>query len=118
MREAYRKAISLAGAELLINESDVGRVADLAHYHAVLGDAARAERLIASAIDAGTDDPSVYYSAAVVYAQSGDIDKAIDSVETALEHGYPVFLIEKEPLLLPLQSSEQFLRLVEPVAKL
>ena len=112
MQEAYRKAISLAGAELLINESDAGKISLLAHYHASLGDTARATRLIGSALEDNPSDADVYYTAALVYAQAGDIDAAVTAAETAIGQGYPDFLIAREPLFQSLQSNERFQKLI------
>jgi tetratricopeptide (TPR) repeat protein len=116
MREAYRKAISLAAAELLINESDSGRIADLAHYHASLGDPARATRLIADALAEDPADGNVYYSAALVYAQAGDNEKAVAAVEQAILKGFPDFLVIRDPQLEPLKDNEKFQRLIQSTA--
>ena len=116
MNEAYRNAISLAGAELLINESDAGRLADLAYYHASLGDAARAKRLIVSALAENPTDSDVYYSAGLVYSLYGNIEEAVAAVEKAIENGFPVFLLTREPQLEPLKTNEKFQRLVGPIA--
>lgn len=116
MREAYRKAISLAASELLINESDSGRIADLAQYHASLGDPARATRLIADALAEDPADGNVYYSAALVYAQAGDTEKAVAAVEQAILKGFPDFLVIRDPQLEPLKDNEKFQRLIQSTA--
>ncbi|MBA3452393.1 MAG: hypothetical protein H0T42_04770 [Deltaproteobacteria bacterium] len=57
------------------------------HAHA-LGDYKLAVELADGGQPYGTENPYIYHSAACAYAAIGDVDRAIEQVELAIEHGY------------------------------
>ncbi|HUO84696.1 MAG TPA: tetratricopeptide repeat protein [Thermoanaerobaculia bacterium] len=96
-RSAYEKAISLARSEIGLNPSNAGAHGTLAVCLAKLGrfDEARVHVEKANAI--GAADVNLLYQTAVVWHLIGDGNKAITSLERALDAGYSLSEAERDP---------------------
>ena len=78
------------------------------HAHA-LGDYRLAVELAEGGQPFAPENPYIYHSAACAYASSGQIDRAIEQVARAIEHGYEhTEKMETDNDLSPLQSDPRF----------
>ncbi len=78
------------------------------HAHA-LGDYRLAVELAEGGQRYALENPYIYHSAACAYAAVGQIDRAIEQVALAIEHGYEhAEKMETDPDLSPLQSDPRF----------
>jgi len=109
---AYEQAILLGEARLEINTGEADTASDLAHYYARIGNRERAEDLIESAMESAPADMYVHYNAALIYAQLGETDAALDAVERAISLDYQRELLPIDPGLETLRDQPRFTELV------
>ena len=109
---SYGKAIELAEAYLDLNAEDAYTLAALAHYLASVGRTDQATWRLARAIELAPGNMYVHYFAALVAANSGDIDAAVDASRRAVNNGYPSKLLAAEPGLQILADSAKFRELL------
>jgi Tfp pilus assembly protein PilF len=86
---------------------------NIASYHVMLGDDGAARERLKQAVAIDSDDLFVIYGAAHAYEQLGERDKALQWMEKALDMGYPVGEITRDPFMQKLNEDERFLRLLE-----
>jgi serine/threonine protein kinase/tetratricopeptide (TPR) repeat protein len=86
--ESYRKAISMAKEQLKINARDAGVLADLASYHAMLGERQPALSCLDRSLELGHGDKELLLNAAVVYNQLHETGPALEWLGKALAAGY------------------------------
>ena len=109
---AYRQAIVLGEARLAVNALEADTASDLAHYNARIGNRERAKELLAIALDAAPDDMYVHYNRALVHAQFGETDAALDAIERAVALDYQRELLPIDPGLEGLKDQPRFADLV------
>ncbi len=102
--EAYRKAVSLAEAQLQVNPRDAEVMSDLADYQSMLGERESALGYLKRALAAAPDDPSVSFKAAEVYDQLGDNEQAVTWLGKALTAGYSKTIARDTPVFDNLRS--------------
>jgi len=84
----FQTAIDLLGEHLKINPDDAPRLGDLAICQAKLGASLDASTSIERAISLEPHNTNLMYAKAVVYALTGDAERAIADLGRALAHGY------------------------------
>lgn len=94
---AYRKAISLGQAKLLINPRDANLLAFLATYKAMTGEKAAATADVQHAIDLAPSDADVHFRAALVYNHFDQVERTVASLEKAVAAGFPAAAIRDTP---------------------
>lgn len=109
---AFTRAEELAERAREINSRDAGTIADLAWIKAMLGKTEEAERLADRAVETSPSSTQGYYLRALVLAHNGEIEKALDSLELAVEKGYSRAIIAAEPHLQALRNEPRFRALV------
>jgi len=87
--EALTKAIALAEQQLTVNPRDTTVLADLAGYHALVGEKDKALSYVRRVEADGCKRPDLALQIADVYADLGQADAAIVWIGTGLELGYP-----------------------------
>ncbi|NBC16515.1 MAG: protein kinase [Bacteroidetes bacterium] len=112
---SYRRAITLAEAyRANTNPNDGALHAELASYHAMLGhDADRVLPFARRALEFNPDDGAVLYTVAHAYEQIGRREAALDVLQQALDAGYPLFFIEREPGFQDLRADPRYQEIVE-----
>lgn len=110
---AYKKAITLAEEQLVVNPNNYDLMTQLAVFYSGLGDFDKAFELLARGHAAGTVDFYYYYQAALVYVRAGNPVKAEDALMRAVEMGYPKDLLSVDAGLDPLQGRLRFETLVD-----
>jgi len=111
--EAYQRAIQLAESHLALNRKDVRARASLAGYYAVVGEREKALAYADSALASSSDSPFVVYFAGYVHEQLGDRSRALELIGRAVELGYPIREIERDPWLVDLRADERFQQLLD-----
>ncbi|MGC2111172.1 MAG: tetratricopeptide repeat protein, partial [Candidatus Korobacteraceae bacterium] len=109
---AYKKAISLAERELLVNPQDVRVLRNLADYYSMLGDRDRSLGYLRQALSLEPDDPMVRYKAAEVYQQLGDRETATGWLIKALNAGYSPVMVRDDPVMDDLRSDSRIRELL------
>jgi tetratricopeptide (TPR) repeat protein/predicted Ser/Thr protein kinase len=109
---AYRKALSLGEEQRKVNPRNANLLSYLAGYHAMLGEVRAAHEKIAEALQLMPRDPEVLYYAGLVYAQSGETQKAIGSLQQAVAAGYSAAGIRDTPNFGTLQHDPRFRALI------
>jgi TolB-like protein/Flp pilus assembly protein TadD len=115
--DAYREARSLAELELDINPDQNLTLAALAHYCARLGDYACARNRLEASLAAESTEFYKYYFAALVYIQLDEYQQAVEETMRAVELGFPLEMLEAEPLLEPVRGNERLALLMQEEAK-
>ena len=109
---AYLRAIRLGEQKLAINEGDVAAISDVAYYNSRVGNHKKATVMSDQAESLAPDDMYVHYNAALIHTQQGDSDKALSSLERAVELEYQPELLSLDPAFVELRDDERFKRLV------
>jgi tetratricopeptide (TPR) repeat protein/TolB-like protein len=105
---AYRRAIELAEKRLELNPRDARMLVTLAGYYVMVDEDEKALSYTERALQISVDNPFVLYFAGYVYEQLGQRDKALELIGKALELGYPLREIERDPWLTDLRADERF----------
>ncbi|HVN32853.1 MAG TPA: tetratricopeptide repeat protein [Thermoanaerobaculaceae bacterium] len=98
-REALTTAIALAEQQLSVNPRNTAVMADLASYHALLGDKDKALGYIREVEADARRSPDLAIGVADVYTDLGQPDTAITWIETALDLGFPTAQLSNMPAL-------------------
>jgi tetratricopeptide (TPR) repeat protein len=115
---AYRKALALGEEQRKINPRNAYTLSYLAEYHAMLGEARPAHRRIEEALHLSPRDPEVLYDAGLVFAQLGEKEKAVSSLQRAVAAGWSPATVRDTPNFGALQNDPRFQALIyEPKAK-
>jgi tetratricopeptide (TPR) repeat protein len=101
---AYERALELAREE----PSDGQRSAKIAVWHAMLGHADEAKRLMREAVDAEGHNPDVLIKAARVCDQLDEPERALDWAAQALHAGYDIEKLRNDPVFDGLRQHPQF----------
>lgn len=105
---SYLKAIALAEQSLDINPNDRTTTAALSYYCANVGDSERALALVEQVL---ADKPSnlyVWYYASLTWLTLDKKDQAVQSLERAIELGYPKSMVNADPALRQLTSQASY----------
>lgn len=112
-REAYERAIELAEKRLELNPGDARLRATLASYYVVVDQADKARRYVEAALQSSSDSPFIVYFAGYVYEQLGERDRALELIGRAIELGYPVREIERDPWLVDLRADPRYQEMLD-----
>jgi serine/threonine-protein kinase len=111
-REAFARATTLAEERLKTREADVSLRGSLAGYLAKRGEKAKALDQVRRIEEAAERSPAVYFKTATVYEITGDRDRALRDLETALQNGYSTREIVNDAELLQLRSDSRYHRML------
>jgi tetratricopeptide (TPR) repeat protein/predicted Ser/Thr protein kinase len=115
---AYRKALALGEEQRKINPRNAYTLSYLAEYHAMLGETRPAHQRIEEALRLSPRDPEVLYDAGLVFAQLGEKEKAVGSLQRAVAAGWSPATVRDTPNFGALQNDPRFQALIfEPKAK-
>jgi tetratricopeptide (TPR) repeat protein/DNA-binding winged helix-turn-helix (wHTH) protein len=109
---AYRYVIELTKEQLRVNSEDIEGMTFLAWSSAMTGSFEDALALIDRAVAADPADPYSHYFRALILLQHGDTNGALDSIEDAMDYGYPVAMLAAEPILKELKTNSRFVSLL------
>jgi tetratricopeptide (TPR) repeat protein len=115
--DAYRRAIELAGQQSSASSNTADLDADVAGYYAKLPDRAKALAEIARARRLAPLNPNVLFKAAVAYEITGKRDQAIGALDLALQGGYSIDEVRREPDLADLRTDPRYQRLDASASK-
>jgi tetratricopeptide (TPR) repeat protein len=108
----YRRAIELAQKSLGVNARDAITWSQLGHYSARTRDGAEVSRYMHQALQLSPDDPNVRYYVALTALELGDQAAALESLNRAVELGYPLQLVRAAPDFASLRSDARFRQLL------
>ena len=109
----YRRALNLAEQQLGVNPGDAEAMSFIAYYSARLGNREESMRLDALAREKAPDAMYVYYNSALVHAEFGETDDALDALERAVALDYQTGLLSLDPAFERLREEDRFKRLVQ-----
>jgi len=112
-RAHYRIAIAGAEAALEVNPRDVAALAALADYNASLGRSAEAKRRINQALALAAHDPEIQFYAALVYEELGERATALVHLGRAVDAGYSLVEVRRNPDLVELRKDPRTIKLLE-----
>jgi TolB-like protein/tetratricopeptide (TPR) repeat protein/DNA-binding winged helix-turn-helix (wHTH) protein len=112
-QQAYQRARTLAEQELSVNPSQSYALAPLAHYCARLGDYDCAIERIAEGLNAETTEFYTHYYATLVRLQMDDDRQAIAEIMRAVELGFPLEMLEADPMLAPVRDHQQLVAFIQ-----
>ncbi|MEJ2257091.1 MAG: tetratricopeptide repeat protein [Woeseiaceae bacterium] len=104
----YKRALALVEQQLGVNPDDAEAMSVAAHCNARLGNRDKALEYAARAWEKASDNLYVYYNIALVHAQFGLTDKALDALERAVALDYPVDLLPLDPAFESLRKEPRF----------
>jgi eukaryotic-like serine/threonine-protein kinase len=112
-RETLKKAIALAEQQLAVNPRNTPVCADLASYHAMLGEKDQALAYIRKVEADARKSPDLAIQIADVYTDLGKPDTAIKWIGTALDLGYPAAQLSNLPPLEDLLKDPRVQKLLQ-----
>jgi tetratricopeptide (TPR) repeat protein len=112
--EAYRKAISLADAELRVNPRAEDVLGLVATYKAMLGEKRAALADLNRALAIAPKSPDLLYRAALVYNHFDDTDLTLQWLSKALAAGFSPITVRDAPDFNALHDKPRFQRLTQP----
>ena len=104
----YRRAITLAEDALSINPNNGMTMALLSHYSAGAGQPERAQELLTQATSTAPNDVYVWYYATLVWLTLDNKELAAQSLQQAIELGYPVAMVLADQGLSDLTSDSGY----------
>jgi serine/threonine-protein kinase len=107
-RAAYGKASELATAVMKRNDRDWVTLARLAVYNVVNGDIDLGEKEITVAVAKGAHVDEVHFYDAVIHMELGQQELTLDALQRAIDLGFPVRLIARDPQFNKLRNNERF----------
>jgi tetratricopeptide (TPR) repeat protein len=110
--DVYRRAAEMAEEKRAINPRDPRLLASLAGYCAMIGEENRAISLTERALELAPDNGHIAYYAGFTYEQLGDRESAVKWIGKAIELGYPLAEIERDPWLVDLRADRRFTRML------
>ena len=113
---AYRKAIELGVSQLAVNPRDAGLLSQIAVYEAKAGDAGQGQARIQAALRLAPADPTVLFNSALVSEIAGNRARSLAALRVALQAGYSLSFIEREPELASLRRDPRYNE-IAPYAK-
>ena len=116
-KPTYAQAIALVQRDLEVNPRDTDALGYLALYEAKSGDLEKAHPPIGQALALAPKDVNVQSMAAEVYAVTGDQQKALDCLKSAVQGGYPRFEIEANPELDGLRNDPRYREIMAEALK-
>ncbi|HEX6790858.1 MAG TPA: protein kinase [Candidatus Krumholzibacteria bacterium] len=111
--DTFRRAAELAEDQRKITPNDANLLASLAGYYAVLGEKERAQELMRKSLELAPESSIVLYFAGHASEQLGRRDDAFDLIGKAIDNGYALAEVEKDPWLAQLRRDPRFARLEE-----
>lgn len=111
--EAYRKAISLAEAELRVNPRNHDLLGLLATYEAMLGEKQAALTALNRALVINPKSPDLLYRAALVHNHFGETDLTLKWLGKALAAGFSPMTVRNAPDFDSLRDKPRFQRLMQ-----
>jgi serine/threonine protein kinase/tetratricopeptide (TPR) repeat protein len=114
----YKKSNQLAMQKLDVNPKDASVLADVATNHSMLGNRVEAFSYLNGALQLSPRDPETLFTAAQVYNQFGDQERAIKLVQQALNAGCSPTEIRDAPALDNLRSNAEFRRVFSASTRL
>ena len=112
-KEVFMVAGDLARQALEVNPNNPMIQMDLAWISAVLGEHDSARDLIATAKATVPNDPYAHYIDGLVLNLIGDTERALASFTQAVELGYPLKSLARDPNLANLRDNEGFKAVIE-----
>jgi len=109
----YKRALALAEQQLNVNPSDAEAISFVAYFNSRLGNREKALELDALAREKAPDAMYVYYNSALVHAEFGETEDALDALERIVELDYQTELLTLDPAFEGLREEERFKRLVQ-----
>jgi Flp pilus assembly protein TadD/TolB-like protein/DNA-binding winged helix-turn-helix (wHTH) protein len=116
-RAAFRKSAELSEIQLQVNSADIEALTLLAWARAMTGHPEEGVTLAARAVELDSNDPYSHYYHALTLIRNGEIERAIDAIDRAIENGYSANMLRAEPYLQELKSNARFNRLVSKADK-
>jgi serine/threonine-protein kinase len=104
----YRRAAEMAEENRKINPRDPDLLSTLAGYYVVLGEGPRALSMLQEAFEIAPSNWWVLYNYGFAYEQLGDRGQALEWIEKALDAGYPLKEVERDPFLVDLRTDTRF----------
>jgi serine/threonine-protein kinase len=111
-REPYRKAVELAEERLTVNPEAPEILGELGKYHAMLGNREEAIACVVRAEKMAHSNPDIEFNAAIVYAQFGEPQIALDWLERSVENGMQASWIRDNPVFDRLRGEARFEQLI------
>lgn len=109
----YKRALALVEQQLSVNPDDTEALSFAAYFNARLGNREKALEYEALAREKTSDNLYVYYNTALVHAQFGQTDEALDALERAVALDYQVDLLPLDPAFEGLREEPRFKRLIK-----
>jgi tetratricopeptide (TPR) repeat protein len=112
-RESLDRAIEMALDVFVEAPGDAACQSDLASYHAMIGERAKALELQGSVIAQDPADPEILITVIETFEILGDRERALEWTERAFAQGMDANELDKDPTLRGLVADERYRSLVD-----
>lgn len=109
----YKRALALVEKQLSVNPEDAEAMSFVGYFNSRLGNRNTALEYDAMAREKAPDTMYVHYNSALVHAQFGQTDNALDALERAVALDYQRALLPLDPAFENLREEARFKQLVE-----
>jgi len=116
-REAYRRAVAQAEAEVSVSPADARAMARLAVYQSKAGNDAAGMRSIRTALTLAPKDNYVLHREAIVHALAGRSEQALSAIEKAIANGLSPRTAADEEDFVRLRPTPRFAAMVATQAE-
>jgi TolB-like protein/cytochrome c-type biogenesis protein CcmH/NrfG len=112
-QDTYALAAELADAVVVTSPTDVEALSSLGHFYAQLEEFEKAHVAANAALAVDQNDIYANYYASLVWLETGDVDKAIEAIENALNLGLNVVMLRADPQFERLNVDPRYVSLLE-----
>jgi tetratricopeptide (TPR) repeat protein len=109
----YRRAITLATAELQASPNDASVLGDLAGYYSMIGNTGQAVELLNRSLAINHTDKELMFNAALLYNQIHQTGPALEWLGKALAAGYAPSVVAKAAGLDNLHANPRYQQLMQ-----
>ncbi|HEY6350899.1 MAG TPA: protein kinase [Candidatus Angelobacter sp.] len=108
---AFQNALQLTQKIAARSPKDSGILGWQARYYAELGEKAKAEQVLASALTLSHNEPELLFNSAVVYELARERDRALAALRSALLAGYSFSEVQNAPEFDQLRQDKRYSRI-------
>jgi len=110
--EDFRRSVDLFEQQLKVNPNDTSAMILAADDYSMIGEKGKAESLLAKGL-ANSSDAESAFRGVEIYENLGKRDEALKWLGTAVQRGYVITEIERDPSLVELRKDARYAKVIQ-----